>query len=326
MTTNKIVFLVWDRQSIRAYGISKHIGASLHFLFTSRARHPVLYIRTLQLLRKERPSVIICQSPPITCAFVAMVYKYLFAWMSKPRILIDAHTGAISRPWSKRFSKIIMRAASANIVINEEQQKYLIQNYNIKPAVLEDPIPDFADILMSAKKQGGHRIEQKAIFNVAVISSFAYDEPLREVFEAASKLPDVYFYITGDKKNADKNLLIKKLDNVIMTGFLDYNCYVDLLQKVDVIMDLTTENTSLVAGAYEAAALEKPLITSDWIPLKRYFNKGTIYINNSTEEIKRAIMLAMTRKEELSEGMRKLKLERTKDWIEKISNLSYLFH
>jgi len=246
--------------------------------------------------------------------------------MSKPKILIDAHTGAISRPWSKNFSKIIMKAASANIVINEEQQKYLIQNYNIKPVVLEDPIPDFTDILLSAKKQGGYRIEQKAIFNVAVISSFAYDEPLREVFEAASKLPNVYFYITGDKKNADKNLLINKLDNVIMTGFLDYNCYVDLLQKVDVIMDLTTENTSLVAGAYEAAALEKPLITSDWIPLKRYFNKGTIYINNSTEEIKRAIMLAMTRKEELSEGMRKLKLERTKDWIEKISNFSYLFH
>ena len=173
--------------------------------------------------------------------------------------------------------------------------------------MLEDPIPDFTDILLSTKKQGGYRIEQKAIFNVAVISSFAYDEPLREVFEAASELPNVYFYITGDKKNADKNLLIKKLDNVIMTGFLDYNCYVDLLQKVDVIMDLTTENTSLVAGAYEAAALEKPLITSNWIPLKRYFNKGTIYINNSTEEIKRAIMFAMTRKEELSEGMRELK-------------------
>src|SRR6185436_12255882 len=154
MTTNKIVFLVWDRQSIRASGISKYIGASLHFLFTSRVRHPVLYIRTIQLLRKERPSVIICQSPPITCAFVAMLYKYLFAWMSRPKIIIDVHTGAISRPWSKNFSKIIMKPASANIVINEEQQKYLIQNYNIKPVVLEDPIPDFTDILLSAKKQG----------------------------------------------------------------------------------------------------------------------------------------------------------------------------
>ena len=161
---------------------------------------------------------------------------------------------------------------------------------------------------------------------MAVISSFAYDEPLREVFEAASELPNVYFYITGDKKNADKNLLIKKLDNVIMTGFLDYNCYVDLLQKVDVIMDLTTENTSLVAGAYEAATLEKPLITSDWIPLKRYFNKGTIYINNSTEEIKRAIMFSYDKKRRIIRRNARVKKERTKDWIEKISNFSYLFH
>ena len=132
--------------------------------------------------------------------------------------------------------------------------------------------------------------------NVAVISSFAYDEPLQEVFEVASQLPDVYFYVTGDIKNADKNLLTNKPDNVILTGFLDYCIYVDLLQKVDVIMDLTTDNTSIVAGAFEAVALEQPLITSNWIPLKRYFNKGTIYINNSSNDIKEAIMTVNDKK------------------------------
>jgi hypothetical protein len=323
---NKIVFLVWDREGIRAYGISKHIGASLHFLSTSRIKHPVLVIKTLQILRKERPGIIICQSPPITCAFIAMVYKYLFAWMSKPKILIDVHTGAISRPWSKNVSRLIMKNASANIVINEEQQNHLIQNYQIRPVVLEDPIPDFTDILLSAKKQEGYKLEQKAIFNVAVISSFAHDEPLQAVFDAASKLPDVYFYTTGDIKNADKKLLIKKSDNVIITGFLDYSTYVDLLRKVDVIMDLTTDKKSIVAGAYEAVALEQPLITSDWIPLRRYFNKGTVYINNSPDDIRKAIMVAMTKKEELSKEMHHLKIERMKEWKEKISNLYYLFH
>ena len=322
---SRIVFLVWDREGIRAYGISKHIGASLHFLHTSRIRHPVLFIKTLQILRKERPRIIICQSPPITCAFIAMVYKYLFAWMSKPKIIIDVHTGAISRPWSKNVSRLIMKHASANIVINKEQQDLLIQKYKIRPIVLEDPIPDFTDILLSANKQNGYKIEQKAIFNVAVISSFAYDEPLQIVFDAALQLPDVYFYVTGDKKNADKKLLTKKPDNVFITGFLDYNTYVGLLRKVDVIMDLTTENTSIVAGAYEAVALEQPLILTNWIPLKRYFNKGTIYINNSSDDIKKALMVAMTKKEELSKAMHQLKIERTKEWKEKISSLYYLF-
>jgi hypothetical protein len=322
---SRIVFLVWDREGIRAYGISKHIGASLHFLHTSRVRHPVLFIKTLQILRKERARIIICQSPPITCAFIAMVYKYLFAWMSKPKIIIDVHTGAISRPWSRNVSRLIMRHASANLVINKEQQDLLIQKYKIRPIVLEDPIPDFTDILLSANKQNGYKIEQKAIFNVAVISSFAYDEPLQIVFDAALQLTDVYFYVTGDKKNADKKLLTKKPDNVIITGFLDYNTYVDLLRKVDVIMDLTTENTSIVAGAYEAVALEQPLILTNWIPLKRYFNKGTVYINNSSDDIKKALMVAMTKKEELSKEMHQLKIERTKEWKEKISSLYYLF-
>jgi len=322
----KIVFLVWDRQSIRASGISKHIGASLHFLSTSRISHPVLFIKTLKILRKESPRIIICQSPPVTCAFIAMVYKYLFACMSKPKILIDVHTGAISKPWSKNVSRLIMKHASVNIVINKEQQNFLIQNYHITPVVLEDPIPDFTDILLSAKKQEGYKIGQKAIFNVVVISSFAFDEPLQAVFDAASELPDVYFYVTGDKKNADKKLLIKKSDNVIITGFLDYNTYVDLLQKVDVIMDLTTDNKSMVGGAFEAVALEQPLITSNWIPLRRYFNKGTIYINNSSDDIRKAIMFAMTKKEELSKEMHQLKIERMKEWKEKISNFYYLFH
>jgi hypothetical protein len=280
----------------------------------------------LQLLRKERPRIIICQSPPIACAFIAMVYRNLFAWTSKPKILIDIHTGAIMKPWSKNISRLIMKYASVNIVINKEQQNLLIQKYKIRPIVLEDPIPDFTDILLSANKQEGYKIEQKAIFNVAVISSFAYDEPLQIVFDAASQLPDVYFYITGDKKNADEDLLIKKPDNVIITGFLDYNTYVDLLRKVDVIMDLTTENTSMVAGAYEAVALEQPLILTNWIPLKRYFNKGTIYIDNSSDDIRKAVMVARTRKEELSKEMHQLKIERTKEWKEKISNFYYLFN
>jgi len=322
---HKIVFLVWDREGIRASGISKHIAASLHFLSTSRVRHPTLFIKTLKILRKERPKIIICQSPPITCPIIAMLYKFLFAKRPKPAILIDAHTGAISRPGSKRISKMVMKRASATIVINKEQQAYLAKNYQISPIVLEDPIPDFGDILATLKKQVGYNLVQRAIYNVAVISSFAIDEPLYAVFEAASQLTDVTFYVTGDLKNADKKLLSKIPNNVVLTGFLDYLIYIDLLQKVDVIMDLTTDNTSMVAGAFEAVALEKPLITSNWIPLKRYFDKGTIYVENSANDIKQAIMMSMIKSEELSKDMHQLKIEKIKEWNEKISNLAYIF-
>ena len=101
-SNNRIVFLVWDRQSVRAFGIAKHFGANLYLLYTSRIKHPVLFIKTLQILIKDRPEIIICQSPPITCAMIAIVYKYLFAPAKRPKILIDVHTGAITRPWCKK--------------------------------------------------------------------------------------------------------------------------------------------------------------------------------------------------------------------------------
>jgi len=218
-----------------------------------------------------------------------------------------------------------MRFASCNIVTNKELQKYVVQKYRVNPVILEDPIPDFSGKLSTIKNKVGYKILQKDTFNIAVVSSFAYDEPLQVVFETASQLPDMQFYITGDKTKIDKKLLNPKLDNVTMTGLLDYDVYLDLLQKVDAIIDLTTDDKTMLSGAYEAVALEQPLIISDWMPLKRYFNKGTIYVNNSTNDIRDAIMLVRTKKQELSRQMHELKLEKIKDWDEKISSLYYLF-
>jgi hypothetical protein len=320
----RIIFLVWDRESIRAYGISKHIGASLHFLFTSRIRHPVLFFRTLQILRRKRPQIIICQSPPLSCAFMALVYKFLFAPVPRPKILIDFHTAALTKPRSKILNALIMKFASVIIVTNKELQNDVIQNYQVKPIVLEDPIPDLTSIVTHKRIQDADKLNQRKIFKVAVISSYAPDEPLQEVFDAASELADVQFFITGDKRYSNKKLLTKKSNNIIMTGFLDYKTYVELLQDVDVIMDLTTDDKTLVAGAYEAVALERPLIISDWMPLRRYFNKGTIYVKNSPKDIREAILTARIKKEELSRQMHQLKAEKIKEWNDTISKFYYL--
>jgi hypothetical protein len=61
-----------------------------------------------------------------------------------------------------------------------------------------------------------------------------------------------------------------------------------------------TEYTSMIAGAYEVVALEQPLMLTNWLPLKPYFNKGTLYIDNSSDDIRNAAMVARTKKEELS--------------------------
>ena len=145
------------------------------------------------------------------------------------------------------------------------------------------------------------------------------------MLDAASQLPDMQFYITGDKTRLERKFVNQKLQNVTMTGLLEYDVYLDLLQKVDAIIDLTTDDKTMLSGAYEAVALEQPLIISDWMPLRRYFNKGTIYVNNSPKDIIDAVMVARSKKKELSTEMRSLRLEKTKEWDDKISTFYYLF-
>jgi hypothetical protein len=133
-----ILFPVWARQSIRAQNISKALSARLYLPSTPPVKHPVLFVKTLRILLKERPTVIIC--PPISCAFVAMAYSYFFRIMSKPKIVIGTHSGAIY--------------AYTSIVTNYELQDYIRRNYCVISIVLEDPIPDIADKISLTKLLG----------------------------------------------------------------------------------------------------------------------------------------------------------------------------
>ena len=72
-------------------------------------------------------------------------------------------------------------------------------------------------------------------------------------------------------------------------------------------MVLVKNNHTMLCGAYEAVAMEKPLITSDWPVLRSYFNRGTLYVDNSPEGIERAVSEVLVRKTQLAFEMKELK-------------------
>ena len=81
----------------------------------------------------------------------------------------------------------------------------------------------------------------------------------------------------------------------------------------------------MLCGAYESVALEKPLITSDWAVLKKYFSKGTLYVDNSPESIMKAVKEMEARQNELRKEMKELKKQLIPQWEKKFKELiSYL--
>jgi glycosyltransferase involved in cell wall biosynthesis len=143
-----------------------------------------------------------------------------------------------------------------------------------------------------------------------VVNSFSVDEPLDAIIEAARLVGDARFFVTGDTRYATPAHLNGRPSNLTFTGFLSEEAYAGLLRAADVVLVLTTHDLTMQRGAYEAVALGRPLVTSDWPILRETFSRGTLHVQNTAEAIARGIRVALERRGFLAEEMLQLRQER----------------
>ena len=331
----KMIFLVWAPFSIRAQNLSERLNAKLFLLnykfkkkIYTPIKYPLLFAKTLNILTKEKPDIIIIQIPPIFCITPVILYKKFLAKKKRQcSIVIDAHTGAFGKPWSylKPLNKVLMKASRLLIITNKQLQNKVFRDYNINTTVLDDRIPNPKRSSYDNNEYKDKYAKQGASYTnkIAFVCSFAPDEPLENVITVAALLPAVQFYITGDHSRIQnkKQILDRKTGNVIFTGFMGYDEYIYLLQFVDAVIVLTNRDQTMLSGAYETMAVGKPLITSNWDCLQQYYNKGTICTDNSPEGIKKAIDTSLEKKEQLVKEMVQLRDERLKEWEERFFDL-----
>jgi glycosyltransferase involved in cell wall biosynthesis len=233
----------------------------------------------------------------------------LLAWLwtcfSGAELVIDSHTGAFDGPWARMLwlHRFLSRRATTTLVTNEPLRAR-VAAWGARALILEDRVPD----LQPARGPVNDR------FSVVLVSSFAADEPLTEVLAAAAELPSYLFFVTGRAPAHCAALVAGAPANVTFTGFVPRADYVALLNRVDAVMVLVKRDLTLLCGAYEAAAVEQPLITSDWPVLRNYFDRGALYVDNSPAQIRDAVCEARRRNGELREGIRQLKRALAIDW------------
>lgn len=318
----KTVFISWMPHNWRSQVLAEAVCARnyfVHYFKFKRARYaPAKYIlqffKTLSILSAEKPTAIIVATPPVFAAFAV----YLYARIAKKPFMIDAHTGSFLDPkwrWSRGIHAFFSRRAISTIVTNDYLYKVVSGAWRGKALVIPGTIPD-PEELPPGKLSC---ISMSGKLNVAVPCSFSGDEPIAEILEAAEGLEDqVTLYITGDSGSAAPNLVSRYESNVILTGFLSRKEYSALLHSVDAIMVLTKRDHTMQLGGYEAVAVAKPLITSDWDVLKKYFSQGTLYVDNTPEDIRAKLRLLLSRREykRLVKEMKSLKCRRTQEWEE----------
>lgn len=309
MKQNRL-FIGWAPHDRRSEQLAEKLGVELHMLNRLKHRspwhaplkYPWLALDTWQLLNEVRPEVVFVQNPPPLLALVV----WLFSLKHPLALIIDHHTAAFGWAWFWILpaQKFLARQAKLNIVTHTHWQK-LIESWGGEAMILDDVPTQFP---------AGNPYPVNGQANIAVICSFAPDEPLETIVATATNLPHVRFYITGDSRRAPKSLLAQIPANVTFTGFLPDDDYFGLLRSVDAVMVLTTRDFTNQRGACEAVWLGQPLIISDWPILKTLFNLGTVHVPNTVAGIEVGVLKALENVSTLSQEMLQLQEARRKAW------------
>jgi glycosyltransferase involved in cell wall biosynthesis len=260
-------------------------------------------LRTWRILMRERPDAVFVMSP----SPVAVLAVYAFCAVARRPFVIDAHSGAFRNPLWKRLQPMqfwLCRQANATIVTNDHLADLVIRHGG-HPVIVPDVPVRFAETPSGPRRAG---------YVVACVTSWGFDEPIEAILEAARRLPEVTFYMTGNPKSAPERLNGKPA-NVLPTGFLSVTDYGALLQSADVVLALTTLEHTMLRGAYEAIYQGTPVIVSDSELLREAFDEGALHVDNTSEAIVAAVTEMRRDPAAFRQGALRLKARKEGRWV-----------
>jgi glycosyltransferase involved in cell wall biosynthesis len=283
----RLTYISWAPHCSRSDHTARELGGRSHMVYVaSLGSHPSTIAfkyaaqawRTWRILRRERPDIVFVMTPPVFAALPAFCY----AWWHRAIVVLDAHTCAfVLRRWRPFLwlQRALCRRAATTLVTNAHIGD-LVRSGGGHATL----VPDVPVIFEGAPAPPPDRA-----FHVVVVASFDVDEPVAAIFEAAALVPEVQFFVTGDAARLDPRVSATAPANLTLTGFLDTSDYGRLLLAAGVVVDLTTQDHTMLRGAYEAIYQGVPVIVSDWSILREAFPLGAIHVDNTPGAIAAAV-------------------------------------
>lgn len=302
------VWIAWERHR-RSLEMARALAVPLHIVesrLPRLARYPLLCGRTLRLLLRSRPKVLIVQNPSIVLAALVLALRPALGY----RLVVDAHNAAVQDGEGAAAAlgplyRLVQRRADRTIVTNPALAEIVAVNGG-RPIVLPDPLPESASAC--------RRVAGEAPV-VTYICTFAADEPWLEVLAAAQRLPrEVTMYVTGRPPRRGPAVAVMNNPRIRLTGYLNDAEYFHLLGASTVIVDLTRRPDCLVCGGYEAVAAGVPVVLSDTAALRAYFTKGAVFTANRRESIATALQEALRQHSKLTKEILALRSELARSW------------
>ncbi|HEX4008870.1 MAG TPA: glycosyltransferase [Solirubrobacteraceae bacterium] len=314
-----ISFIAWAREDSRSKSLSRALDGEFCTFFDfdiqSRPLVPLRYLasalRTLTYLILRRPRAVVIQSPPVPAA--ALVWGW--ARLARVPVVLDTHPASFEETGVHQVMRPLIRwlvPRASGCIVTTPRLGDQITRWGGRPVIVHE-----APMVWSDRMRPSDRSAQR---RVLFICTFAPDEPLMQVLDAARRLPEVEFHITGDRRRLPPAAAGAAPANVHWTGYLRGDDYVDALGRADVIMSLTTRAESVQRSAYEAVDALRPLVVSDWPHMRSLFPHA-VFVTNDGQSIAAGVSEALVRWQELSGVVEDARVQQWQRWDRQLHDL-----
>ncbi|WP_323813285.1 hypothetical protein [Cellvibrio sp. NN19] len=288
MDKENSVWITWEHQ-VRNISMANLLGCNYVELRSDKSRivrYLKLAILTISILRSGNYKIIFFQNPSIVLGLVCALYKKL-----KPNCLVvgDFHNAALEPGRLRKFNRFICKSIDITLVSNTNLFG-TVTEMGGRPFAFPDPIP-----ASDASVIHDFKVKNYILF----ISSWADDEPINNVlnaFIATGLWRETYeLHVTGRIKESklEKPKESYETFGIKFLGYLSEEDYWRSLIESVINIDLTTRKDCLVCGAYESISVAVPVLLSNNAASVNYFGDYALFTDNSPEDIKAKLELAI---------------------------------
>ncbi len=324
------VFIVWKKFQRRVEVLSPQFGLEIIYLhyeweeyskFHKAFSYLLKTVETFKHLLQKRPPLIFVQLPPTLVLYQVAFY----AWLTGAKYVSDCHNSMVYGYWSKWiFAKKLLNDGIM-VVHNDHVADHVKKSMGIAPFVLRTGITkrNYQDNNLNTLL---NRLSLSSKRYVILPWNFNSDEPLAEVFEAISSMPDIQFVMTWYFEKLAKSLMNILPPNLKLTGFLETEDFNHLFSNAGVALVLTNRDGTQLSGMHEAMAFEIPAVISDLKTTRFLYKDIPVYVENTPEAIVRGIRYAFENRIELQEKIISLRHETENEFSQQILKLKTMLN
>jgi glycosyltransferase involved in cell wall biosynthesis len=299
------LLIAWAPFSPTLVEVSTLVGGRVVFLnvlfgkkLAAPLRYAFLAVRTLSILGRERPRVVLAQNPPIFLPVLLVLAKRFYGF----KLVIDHHAvwsmKTLRQPLLSQGIAALERFASGQADANMSPNNNWTRELRARGANDAFTYHDFIPKPTTAKKKYGkwtsdplppHR------FLVIAGHGGHPQELLEEEVAAVRGFQDYLLVITGKREKIGARIArLNPPSNVIYPGYLDDASYEALKRNADLALSLSTELNTVPHAIHEYLAFGTPTIVLKDSLLRSLFDGAIVEIDDANPQTVRIAMKRVT--------------------------------